>query len=200
MKRIVKRVVCLGLALCSSLFLSVPAFATTAKTKPDKPVLFTITVNSEEEKENVIAELEAHNKKAQELWEKAVKESNLNTQTSAVLPSAAIAASSMAKSNAETSARFNGQWVHINAYVTYNKVKVKNYNTFGKVYGFNMYGRDSTTSISDIVYNYKTLDSERTLALSSTCLVGVKNYTGDFQYYDYQAYIEFYTNGKGNFY
>ncbi|KIV56448.1 hypothetical protein AM501_09850 [Aneurinibacillus migulanus] len=203
MKKALKKVISSVLAL--SFCFSIPFAANAASVSTEKQaisekdVLFTVEVKSEEELNEFLAELSAHNKKSQELWEKALAESENMTEDIKNIDKSEMSPMSLETSTAETDVPWGSGGrikARIGAYVSYDKVNDR----FGDVKGFYMYGRDSDTTTDNVDYSHKKIDNYRTLAVNATCLIGVKDAAGTFSYFTYRAYIEFRTDGKGRFY
>ncbi|MFC8688128.1 hypothetical protein [Brevibacillus porteri] len=199
MKKALKKVVSSTLAL--TVCLGIP-FAANASSESanieevsEKDVLFTVEVKSEEELNAFLAELAAHNEKSRELWERALAESKNTKENTESVETNKISPMALSKSEAKTTVGFghnDSMKAMIGAYVTYNKIEKR----FGTVKGFYMYGRNTDTTVGNVDYEYTKIDNDRTLAVHSTSLVGVKNdMTGGFSYFTYEAYIEFYDGG-----
>ncbi|MGG1664499.1 hypothetical protein [Brevibacillus sp. NRS-1366] len=202
MKKALKKVVSSVLALTFCLVIPFAANAASVSTEKqvvsEKDVLFTVEVNSEEELNEFLAELDTHNKKAQELWEAALAESNNETENIENIDENQISPFALATSTASTRIKWGDTkfYAYIGAYVDYDKVNDR----FGTIHGFHMYGLDSDSSAGNVYHEYEKLDNNRTLAVSASALIGVKNGNGIMSYFPYNAYIEFYTSGKGTFY
>jgi hypothetical protein len=204
MKKALKKVVSSVLALTVCMVIPFAANASSESAKieavSEKDVLFTVEVNSEEELNAFLADLAAHNEKSRELWEQALAESINTTESSESIEGDKISPMALSTSEAKTTVGFghnNSMKAMIGAYVSFEKVD----NKFGAVKGFYMYGRTTDTTVGNVDYDYTKIDNSRTLAVHSTSLVGVKNeMVGGFSYFPYEAYIEFYYDGGGEFY
>ncbi|MEK4474372.1 hypothetical protein NSQ91_14240 [Paenibacillus sp. FSL R7-0048] len=188
-----------------SLSLSIP-IAANAATEPveseaqavNENVIFTVDVNSETELNQFLTELDAHNKKSQALWENAlVRSQNPSVEREEV---ANISPRSVEISSVSKYVKFSGHSGNLGAYVSYNRETRGSSYIFGDINGFYMYGSSSTTTVSNLNYDGVKIDASRTYAVTSTLLVGVKDYHDNFSYYPYQAYIEFNTSGSGTWY
>ncbi|NRR21350.1 hypothetical protein [Brevibacillus sp. MS2.2] len=200
MKKVFQRLFssALVLSFCLSIPFAANATSLSAVQEPvsEKDVLFTVEVNSEEELNDFLADLAAHNKKAKELWAQALAESNYKIEKIESIEKSEIAPMAIETSTAATDVKFGNLTGYLGAYVSYDKVERK----FGTVNGFYMYGLDSDTAVSNVNYESTKIDNDRTLAVNSTSLIGVRNGAGGMSYFPYEAYIEFYTDGTGNFY
>lgn len=197
MKKALKKVVSSVMALTFCLAIPFAANAASVSSE-EQDVLFTVEVNSEEELNDFLARLEAHNKRAQELWEAALARSKYESDNLGEIDENEISPLALAQSKATTS--FLTVWPRIyatlGAYVDYDKVNDR----FGEIYGIYVYGTSSSTTASNVRTDYTKLDSNRTLAVEVSALVGVKNDAGSMNYFPYLGYIEFYTSGKGTWY
>ncbi|MEZ2661199.1 hypothetical protein [Aneurinibacillus aneurinilyticus] len=182
MKKVLKKVFSSVLAL--SFCFSIPFAANAASVSTEKQaisekdVLFTVEVKSEEELNEFLTELSAHNKKSQELWEKALAESENMTEDIGNIGKSGMSPMSLETSTATTVIPWGegGKFkARVGAYVSYDKVNDR----FADVKGFYMYGEDSDTTVDNVDYTSKPIDNYRTLAVNATCLVGVKNALGN---------------------
>lgn len=186
------------LSICILLSNSNVAFAKTVQTNP-KNVLFTVEVKNDAELKSFLSDLDKHNKASQEKWKEALKQSNnkYDTLSSNTLSSTAstVSKSVSVMNRIEKDVNLGVYTANLGAYVEWERVSSSGYYTFGTIYDMSVYGRDSDTTVSGLKYRYTRIDGNRTLATNSSCLVGVKNWNGDFEFYPFSNYIEFYAKG-----
>ena len=179
--------------------------------------MYIIDVSTDEEYNEVIKDLEEHNKKSRELWEEAVKKSELeklnfiNDKLSNRLSLADPLSSAGEYSTTSTGiyslisrsrsyVTSSGYRAYLKTMLAYYKVPYSSTYTFGDISAVNLYGTDSDTTVSNIIKTQKKLDGGRTLAVSFEYTIGVKNSWGVIKYITRNDYVEFNTNGTGVFY
>lgn len=186
------------------LFLYVPHNAQ-AKTniENNEQVIIEIKTNSEEEYMQVVKEIEEQNKKAEDLWKKAIRQSL--KEGSMELPIV-----TQERTTATTTARtgtlsISYAWTSIQgesigAYVSYYREPLGSSYKFGTINNIAIYAANSANTISNTFTDYVKIDQGRTLGVNATFLVKIANSSGSQNTFAKKAYIEFYTNGKGYWY
>lgn len=160
-----------------------------------------ITVKTQEEYDAVVAEIEAHNSRADQLWQQALAESGTSALSSPVWETSGI----MPRTYKVASVNYP-DWVGFlrTAFVAFSATFNTTTNQYGseiigEVYNISAYGYYGGTTVSVNNSQYSIIDSGRTISTHFSCLVGVKteedvNYT----YYTKNYYVEFYANGNAN--
>ena len=183
------------LTICILLSTSNVAFAKTVQTSP-KNVLFTVEVKNDAELKSFLSDLDKHNKASQEKWLEALKQSN-NKYYTLSSTAATISPNYARMERIQTDVSLGAYTANLGAYVSYDYVYDGNNYVFGNIYDIAVYGRDSDTTVSGLIYNYTKIEYSQTLAVDSSCLVGVKTFGGSFSYYPFNNYFEFYAGGGG---
>ena len=166
--------------------------------EPDN-VLYYIEVQSEQEYQDLVTEIDAHNERAQALWAKALEE---GTEAPVSSP---ISTYSYTKSD-DVPIYVGKAGVlkkYLYAYITFDQVTAAGgYPMFGGFYDFNVYSQSDTVSVSGVDYEKgKYLDSGRTLPVNVSGVVGIKSTSSSsWNYKSFTSYIEFYASGVGHCY
>jgi len=161
-----------------------------------------IEVNSQEELDQVLAELDANKARVEALWNRAIEEAQkeenhliLQPKSNGSLMSPYSYSISVANGSHMCP---NGIWAHPRFSATYEKlINGNGIDVFGDIYNISAYGEDDSTKVTVNTSQYTKIDGLRTLAANYSCLIGVKQFTGSFAYYTYAYYVEFYTSGNG---
>ena len=178
--------------------------------------MYIIDVSTDEEYNEVIKDVEEHNKKSRELWEEAVKKSELeklnfiNDKLSNRLSLADPLSSAGEYSTTSTGTyssitgsrsyvTSSGYRAYLKTMLAYYKVPYSSTYTFGHISAVNLYGSDEGLYVEK-PKTQKKLDGGRTLAVSFEYTIGVKNSWGVIKYITRNDYVEFNTNGTGVFY
>lgn len=144
-----------------------------------------IDTSSQEEYDQVVAQIEEDNQTAQELWEEALRQSE---QEENGIP--------------ESNGRSPRAYMTVQAYsgnetfVCSGQTQLDQYkNTlWTSVYSINTYTSGYGDTVSQNWYNTTLIDGRRTCAANISLTFGVKNMWGHYEYYSRYAYVEFYTN------
>lgn len=213
MKKIFSRLIAITLSLGLILSMSNMAFAKTAEKQAEKAekqaekaekqaakaekeqkpenLLFEVEFKTEKEQNDFLTALDEYNKQSEESWANALKQSKEENLEEASGRTDTISAASFSQANCGTSVRVAGVMAYIGAYTTYDRLINGTVATFGSIYNVVVYGQNGTT-IGNTYTQWTKIDTGRTLAVNASCLVGVKTYTGDYQYYPATLYIEFF--------
>lgn len=201
MKKI-KHIISMALALILGMSLCAPAYATEAQEENDSECAILITVNSPEEYDNVVAELEAHNIRANQLWQQALSESRLPENQASLLGLNNLDTAVTLSSYVVNSKTYN-DWIDFFtvAYLTFSATYTTTSNVYGatvlgEIRDIDVYGRANGTTVTVRDYDTTRIDSGRTLAVHYSCRVGVLNSNDNtYTYYSRQYYVEFYASG-----
>lgn len=196
-----KHIISMVLALILSISLCAPAYATEAQEENNSECAILITVNSPEEYDNVVAELEAHNARANQLWQQALSESwlpesqtsapGLNNDTAAPLSSYVV----NSKPYNDFISFFTVAYLTFSATYTTTS-NVNGATVLGEIRDIDVYGRANGTTVTVRDSDKTRIDSGRTLAVHYSCRVGVLNSSDNtYSYYSRQYYVEFYASG-----
>lgn len=175
--------------LCAlALFISLCALPVNAETVLNEEDIIYIETSSQEEYDQVIAEIEANNQKVNELWEEALLESEKDENK---IPEGNLLST---RSSSYRVVEGNFQDAH---YVCSGAVTRNQYgqNLWSSIYGISMYSINLNKSFSLNYYNTTLIDGRRTCAANISQTVGVKDIWGNYSYYSWMVYAEFYTSG-----
>lgn len=73
-------------------------------------------------------------------------------------------------------------------------------NKFVTVHDFLVIPNETSTKISDIYWDYRFLDGDRTCAVDTSFIVSIKNIWGSYSNYDVMKYVEYYAKGTSLLY
>lgn len=191
----------LVLVLCMSI--CAPAFAAERQeAEIDNEGAILITVDSQEEYDMVIRELEAHNLRAYQLWRQALAESTLlennMTITNMVTPLSSYVVNSVRHIDTISLTKI--------AFITFSATYSTVSNSTGALYigeirDIDAFGSYSTTTVSVRDYDYTVIDGGETLAADFSCQVGVRTSSDEeFSYFARHYYVEFYASGGSHVY
>lgn len=163
-------------------------------------VLFTVEVNTEEERLEFLEWLDNNNKESERQWREMSKREDKDRDNKQLLKTS-IMPLSLSTSRATTSVQTpSGKKAYLAAYTTYERGHNGMSYVFGEVYNVVVYANDTETTVSNVVTAHKYADRSRTLIVNYSALVGVKMPAGSIHYYVFKGNIEFYTSGSGFFY
>lgn len=197
-----RKMVSLFLVFILSISLCTPAFATEIpETEATGAIL--ITVDTQEEYEAVVAEIEEHNQRSAQLWQQALTDSG-----TPVMETTGLQSEVMPLSSYEVVSEYYTDYVGFftPAYITFSATFTTTTNTYGstiidQVRNITAYGRSNGTTVTVNDYLYTIIDSGRTIATNYSCVVGVKVADAEnYSYYSREYYVEFYATGGANVY
>lgn len=202
MKKVISMVLVLGLSVC----LSVPALAlenqneSTAKAEVvDGDIV--ITVSTQEEADQVVAQIRADNVRAQQLWEEAQKRAKVldNLERTYV---DSYASTTTYVTSVEALRQFGLRFITLTFEALYTKTtNVAGATVFGSVKSISAYAKNSADNVTVLSKNYTLTDSARTIAANYSLRVKVYNSSdGTSNTYSQQYYVEFYISGRGRVY
>lgn len=160
-----------------------------------------ITVKTQEDYDAVVAEIEAHNSRADQLWQQALAESGASALPSPVWETNGI----MPRIYRVASVNYR-DWIGalelacVAFSATFNTT-TNQYGSemIGEVYNISAYGYYGSTTVSVNNSQYAIIDSGRTISAQFSCQVGIRH-EGEsyYTYYTRSYYVEFYVNGNAN--
>lgn len=200
MKKFIASLLLLSMCLC------IPVFAADNQnsTPMDMDVIngeIVITVDSQEEHDALVAQIEADNMRAQQLWEQAVEESLLPENqvgyTMGISPYATTYVTSVNKSEF-----FGSLYRTITFEALYTKTtNVAGATVIGSVKSISAYAQSSADAVTVLSKNYTLTDSARTIAANYSLRIRIYNSSsGTSNTYSKQYYVEFYVSGNGRVY
>lgn len=198
-----KHIISMVLALILSISLCAPAYATEVQEESNSECAILITVNSPEEYDNVVAELEAHNVRANQLWQQALSESQLPENQESLLGLDNLDTAATTRSYILNSKPYNDRIDFFTfAYLTFSATYTTTSNVYGatvlgEIRDIDVYGRANGTTVTMRDYDTTRIDGGRTLAVHYSCRVGVLSSNDNtYTYYSRQYYVEFYASGE----
>ena len=196
MKRFISLVLFLSMCLC------IPAFAIDEQDSStvDAEVIngeLLITVSSQEEYDEIVAQIEADNMRTQQLWEQALEESllpeNQSNPNSSIIPYTTYYVASASKSE------FYGLvYANVTFELLYSKMtNVAGATVFNSVKSVSAYATSSQNTLTLLSKNYTFLDSGRTVGVNYAYRMKVYDSSdGTYNTYSKNHYVEFYV-GSG---
>lgn len=157
----------------------------------DTEPAFIIEVKDTEELNELLAEIESNNARANALWEAALEESKNTPQLidSQISPYGVFSNTSTATFTVSMALKS----AIINTNVSYDRVNNGSYYIFGTIYGVNVWARNNEP-ISNLVTNYTRIDNQRVLAVNYSFVVGINTGSSTLNT-QVTKYIEFNANG-----
>lgn len=187
--------------------MAVPALAAEEAASND---FIVIDVASDEEAQALLAEIEENNQRAQALWEAAVLQAEEErAEYEACLATIQMKNLAQPKAvktvNVRDSQKVPGSgfpfelYSHFYHSAKYDVVTVSGTPIIvsSSISGVNTYKENSNSSVTGRTGNYVIIDSGRTLAVSSSMRVGVKDSKGVWYYTHIDRYVEFYNSFSG---
>ena len=153
---------------------------------------FIIELENPEDLDDILAEIESNNARANALWEAALEES-ANTPLlidSSINPYGVFSTTSTATFN--VSSGFNSAIINTN--VTYDRVNNGSYYIFGTIHGVSIWARNGE-EVSNVITNYTRIDNQRVLAVNYSFVVGLNTGSSTINT-QFTKYIEFNANGS----
>ena len=195
----VKRAVCFLLVLGIGTGFCMNAFAADMQAPASSGAIL-ITVDTLEEYNAIVQENEAHNRKVEQLWQQALSESG--TQAHAV-PRSQIGVMSADGYVVASKDYYDSIGLFVSAYVGFSATFTTTTNLFGtttisEVRSINAYAGNSDSVLTVNDSSYSLIDSNRTIAVHYSCLVGVRisSESGNYDYYTRSYYVEFHVDGS----
>ena len=194
-----KKFFSLGLALVmSACFCN---FALAAETSDVQDCAYVIQVDSQEEYDRIVAEIDAANMRAKLLWQQALVKSLLPENIALNLPSENISS----RSYTTRLVPYSGFIAYTGNYDIVFKVTATeglddcNHTIFKSIRDVTAYPKDDKTSIEVDDTDSKIIDGGRTIAANYSTTIGITTKTGVMEYYSRLFYVEFYNHtGSGN--
>lgn len=184
----------LSFSLCTCL--CVPAFA--ADVAEENGCSYIIYVDSQEEYDRIVADINAANMRAQELWEQALIES-LQSENAIYNQPLTIDNDNAARSN------YTMRVVNHHEFIPYAgscEMAFKatatlgtdsyNHTIFSSIRDITAYARDSRSSVVVDDTDSRIIDGGRTIAANYSTTIGVTTNTGQMSYFARLYYVEFY--------
>lgn len=197
-----KRLFCLILSLVMCASLCTPAFAAELP-EPMANDAILITVNTQEELDALIAEIEAHNLRAAELWQAALAES-------CAVPRNNVSNQFQPYATQDYVYAHDTYYGVVGLLTLYSITFWATFTTTTNVYGSTVldkvrdigaFGTNDNTQVTINDYYYTIIDQGRTIATNYSTTVGVKaSDENSYSYYALDFYVEFYATGGANAY
>lgn len=145
-------------------------------------------------------DIEAHNRRAEELWQQALARS---TETSCVSSDEATIQPRIYTVNSESHTIWFAYLLKnadLSFEAIYNTTTSSDNTVIGTVYGVSAYATSSSTDVSVTDCQYTKIDGGRTLAANYALRVGVLDDDNVWHTESYSFYVEFYANGGATVY
>ena len=200
MKKLISSILLLSMCLC------IPVFATDEQsiTPMDVEVIdgeIVITVDSQEERDALVAQIEAENMCAQQLWDQAVEESLLpENQVNYAGSISPYATTYVATASKVQFFGLKSTTITFEALFT-KTTNVAGATVFGSVKSTSAYAQNSRDKVTVLAKSHKLIDSARTIAANYSLRISIyDSSSGSSNVYSKQYYVEFYVSGNGRLY
>ncbi|WP_349944483.1 hypothetical protein ABFV83_13240 [Lacrimispora sp. BS-2] len=161
-----------------------------------EPEGIVLEVDSQDEFEALVQEIEEGNARANKMWE-AAKSRAVSSNNESFLENPLIAPRSYGSTNYTYRFDSNHKIGLILRYDTSSSGGVKH---FTDVHDFLVKPHNDSTGVDDVYWEYSYLDSKRTVAVNTSFIVSILKNDGLYHNYDVTKYIEYYASGGANGY
>lgn len=158
-----------------------------------EPEGIVLKVESQEEFDALVQDIEEGNARANKMWE-AAKSREVSSSENSLLASPSITLSAYGSTNYTYTLKKN----KIGLILRYDTNTSGGKKYFTDVHDFLVVPHVNTTGVSDVHWQYKYLDTKRTVAVNTSFIVSIQNYSGSYTNYDVTKYVEYYASGGAN--
>lgn len=200
-KRLCKIISTMFLSLILSFLLTNLAFAKNVSTfKPRsitaEPEGMVIEVVNQEEFDALVQDIEEGNIRAQKKWEEAKDKANMESSLTNI-----VSTTSTSYMSINCTYTFKGDYnIALILRSDVANIQTGTLKKFVTVHEFLVIPHKTSTNISDIYWDYRFLDGDRTCAINTSFIVSIENIWGSYTNYDVTKYVEYYAKGTSLLY
>lgn len=196
-KKVCKIISTIFLSLILSFSLTNVAFAKDISTfEPHsitvEPEGIVMEVANQEEFDALVQDIEEGNARAQKKWEEAKDKAKSGLSSASTFSTLSTSYTSI-----NCTYTFKGNGI---ALILRSDVSTGTPMKFVTVHDFLVVPHKTSTKVSDVYWDYKFLDGNRTCAVNTSFIVSIKNIWGSYSNYDVTKYVEYYAKGTSHLY
>lgn len=195
--------ICSALILASIIVISLPSLAYAQINHNDVEVIdgtIIISVNSDEEYNQIVDDINNKNKLSEELWQRALEGSASDQKAFYVPETAPMAFKVLSVDHNDWITSFYIAAITFSATIN-TSFDANGVERIGQIHLIDAYGRTSRTTVSVQYKAHRLSDAARTLSVNYSCRVGIRNPdSGSISYFSRAYYVEFYASGGAHVY